>query len=230
MASPEPSNTRGAIAVLGVLVVAGAPLAAHVAASHGAGPWPMALLATGQAAVLAGALARIARPGLHNSAAVMAGAAALFVALLACRASPQIGTAAVTSLSHAAIYGSLLLLFARSLRPGHDAIATRLARRIHAPLTARRVTYTRRVTWVWAGYFACQLAVSAPLAIWPGAPGAWMIRASDLPLAALLMAGELAVRAWIFRGQPHASAADMVHAFRRSSLLGAPTTEDGPPP
>ena len=217
------------MAVLGVLVVAGAPLAAHVAAANGAGPWPTAVLASGQAAVLAGALARIARPGLHDTAALVTGTAALGIALLACRISPEIGTAAVTSLSHAAIYGSLLLLFARSLLPRQDAIATRLARRVHAPLTAQRLAYTRGVTWVWAGYFAGQLAISLPLAVWPGAPWGWMVRASDVPLAALLMAGELAVRAWIFRGQPHASAADMVHAFRRGSLLAAPTaTDDGP--
>src|SRR5215218_4643847 len=81
---------------------------------------------------LAGWIAIRARHKLRWALA-LSGAA---VAVYAIEQHPGWGPAAAYSLPHAAIYLSLLCLFARTLRPGHEPLITRLARRVHGVLPA----------------------------------------------------------------------------------------------
>jgi uncharacterized membrane protein len=62
--------------------------------------------------------------------------------------------------------------FARTLDSHRIALCTRLADRVHGPLSAVEVAYTRRVTAAWAVFFFTSAAVSillytvAPLWVW----------------------------------------------------------------
>jgi uncharacterized membrane protein len=145
----------------------------------------------------------------------MAWAAAGLVlpALLLSTAGPR-GLTALLTIAHAALYLGLLLLFGRSLLPGETPIATRLALRLHGALSPRRQRYTRAVTGLWVAYFALQIAACAALAAWPNVAALRWAIVLHLPLAAALLALELAFRAIWFRGQPHGSAADMLRALQ----------------
>jgi hypothetical protein len=140
----------------------------------------------------------------------------------ACLAAP---TAAIPLgvLAHGAVYTALLHRFGGSLRRGREPIATRLARRIGPALSARRLAYTRAVTWLWTMFFAAAFASAlAQLMLLPFRALPWWLAGADLPLVALLFAGELSVRAVWFRGEPHGSARDMLRAFR-AARGGEPT-------
>jgi uncharacterized membrane protein len=75
-------------------------------------------------------------------------------------------------LEDSAVYGLLGLTFSLSLLRDRVAVCTRLADKVHGPLTAQEVRYTRRVTVAWAVFFFTVAAVSielfrwAPLRIW----------------------------------------------------------------
>jgi uncharacterized membrane protein len=75
-------------------------------------------------------------------------------------------------LQESAMYGLLAVGFARSLRPGDTPLCTRLADRLHGPLTAAESRYTRQVTLAWALLLGAitvatlALFLSAPLAVW----------------------------------------------------------------
>lgn len=70
------------------------------------------------------------------------------------------------------VYALLGLTFLGSLRAGHTALCTRLADRVHGPLTSREVLYTRHVTAVWGMFFfgvaalSVALFVGTPLRVW----------------------------------------------------------------
>jgi uncharacterized membrane protein len=130
----------------------------------------------------------------------------------------------VTALSHGALYGGLGLLFGLSLRPGRQALVSRLALCVEPCPTAGLISYTRGVTWLWFGFCAAQLFLSgcllaaAPLPVW-----SMFVNVLDLPLAALTFIAEYRVRCWRFRDMPTASLVDTVCAFaRRDALLAAP--------
>jgi uncharacterized membrane protein len=69
-------------------------------------------------------------------------------------------------------YGLMALSFGRSLIGNRVALCTQLADKVHGPLTAPEVRYTRRVTAAWAAFFASIAAATlylfyaAPLRIW----------------------------------------------------------------
>jgi uncharacterized membrane protein len=127
-------------------------------------------------------------------------------------------TALVTAaaLSHSAIYGSLGLLFGLSLRPGQEALVSRLARRVELSAAADVMAYTRGVTWLWTAFCALQLLTSwwlliaAPLAVW-----STFVNVLDVPLVILTFLAEYAVRRWRFRGKDMASLSNTVRAFAR---------------
>jgi uncharacterized membrane protein len=130
----------------------------------------------------------------------------------------------VTALSHGTLYGGLCLLFGLSLRPGRQALVSRLALCVEPCPTPGLISYTRGVTWLWFGFCAAQLIVSgcllaaAPLPVW-----SMFVNVLDLPLAALTFIAEYRVRRWRFRHMPTASLIDTVRAFaRRDALLAAP--------
>ena len=52
------------------------------------------------------------------------------------------------------MYGLLAAAFGRSLRAGEVALCTRLADKLHGPLSAAELLYTRRVTLAWTLFFA----------------------------------------------------------------------------
>ncbi len=70
------------------------------------------------------------------------------------------------------LYCLMALSFGRSLLGNRMALCTQLADKLHGPLTAAEVRYTRRVTAAWAMFFALIVAATfcffyaAPLRIW----------------------------------------------------------------
>lgn len=89
---------------------------------------------------------------------------------------------------------ALLALFAGSLCSGMPIIE-RLARLQEPELPPAAVRYTRKVTWVWAGFFSVNAAIATGLALW--APLTWWTLYTGLIaylLMGLLFAGEWLVR------------------------------------
>jgi uncharacterized membrane protein len=98
-------------------------------------------------------------------------------------------------LQECGMYGLLAFGFGRSLRPENTALCTRLADRLHGPLTPRELRYTRQVTAAWAIFFAAltltilALYLCGPLAVW-----SMFVNFIALPLVALMFVVEYAVR------------------------------------
>jgi uncharacterized membrane protein len=93
------------------------------------------------------------------------------------------------------VYGILGLTFARSLRRNKIAVCSRLADKVHGPLSPQEVAYTRRVTAAWSMFFFAVAAVS--IALYVGAPlRIWSIYINFcvLPLVAAMFIGEYVVR------------------------------------
>ena len=89
---------------------------------------------------------------------------------------------------------ALLALFAGSLCSGMPVIE-RLARLQEPQLPPAAVRYTRKVTWVWVGFFSVNAAIATGLALW--APLTWWTLYTGLIaylLMGLLFAGEWLVR------------------------------------
>jgi uncharacterized membrane protein len=63
----------------------------------------------------------------------------------------------------------LAFFFGRTLRPGHEALITRIARVSEPGLPAHLVRYTHRLTIVWCAYFV----LAAVLGLAPTPPAAW---------------------------------------------------------
>ncbi|WP_218831525.1 hypothetical protein [Bordetella genomosp. 9] len=95
------------------------------------------------------------------------------------------------------INAAMFAVFASSLWRGMPVIE-RFARLRHPDLPPQAVAYTRRVTQVWAGFFAFNGLVSAALSLW--APWHWWTLYNGVisyVLIGLLMAGE-----WLVRPKP----------------------------
>lgn len=98
-------------------------------------------------------------------------------------------------LEECSLYGLLAFTFGRSLRAGDTPLCTRLADRVHGPLTPLELRYTRRVTAAWALLFGAITAaifilfVSAPLRVW-----SLFANFGTLPLVALMFVAEYLVR------------------------------------
>ena len=100
-------------------------------------------------------------------------------------------------LQECGMYGLLAFGFGRSLDTGNTALCTRLADRLHGPLTPSELRYTRQVTAAWAIFFAAltltvlSLYLFAPMAIW-----SLFVNFIALPLVALMFAAEYTIRGW----------------------------------
>lgn len=156
----------------------------------------------------------------------VAGEAFRALALLACIVCPLLAFLAVNwevapgpwrlalAAPHAAIYVFLLGWFGRSLARGREALITGVARRVHGTLTPEIEAYTRRVTLAWCGFFVFQLVASwwlfafAPFEAW-----AVFANVLNLPLVALMFAGEYGYRALRYPDHPRASMARALRAF-----------------
>ena len=93
------------------------------------------------------------------------------------------------------MYGLLAAAFGRSLRAGEVALCTRLADKLHGPLSAAELLYTRRVTLAWTLFFALMgvaiavLYFVAPRAVWSA-----FVNFVATPLIVAMFAAEYAVR------------------------------------
>ncbi len=112
----------------------------------------------------------------------------------------------VSALTHWGIYVGLLAGFALTLRPGHEPLITAMARRMHGPLTAEMLSYTRKVTIAWSLFFAVQLSIS--IGLFCAAPLVWwsfFVNILDIPLVALMFAAEYAIRLRVLDDPPRHS-------------------------
>lgn len=93
-----------------------------------------------------------------------------------------------------AVNGALLLLFGASLAHPPSAVE-RLARLTRPDLPEAGVVYTRKVTWVWCGFFLFNGTLAAASALW-GSEAQWALYNG---LIAYLLMGALFVGEWIVR-------------------------------
>jgi uncharacterized membrane protein len=125
----------------------------------------------------------------------------------------KLGFVTASAITHWGIYISLLVTFGLTLRPGHEALITTMARKrhgesrnihgegrnihgdCHGDIPPQLAEYTRRVTLAWCCFFAVQLSLSvtlfcfAPLVVW-----SFFVNILDIPLVALMFAAEYFVR------------------------------------
>jgi uncharacterized membrane protein len=92
-------------------------------------------------------------------------------------------------------YSIMAFTFGRSLRKGSIPLCTQLADRVHGPLSALELRYTRQVTVAWVIFFICDVAANfllfqfAPLRVW-----SVFVNFCSLPLILLMFVAEYAVR------------------------------------
>jgi uncharacterized membrane protein len=92
-------------------------------------------------------------------------------------------------------YSIMAVTFGRSLRKGSVPLCTQLADKVHGPLSALELRYTRKVTLAWVIFFSLNLAATfflfqfAPLRIW-----SVFVNFCSLPLILLMFVAEYAVR------------------------------------
>lgn len=98
------------------------------------------------------------------------------------------------------INAGFLVLFTSSLF-SPPTIVERLARIKEPDLPAAAIRYTRKVTWVWSGFFLFNGLIAAATALW-GSDEVWMIYNGMIAygLIAALSAGEWLVRKRVRRG------------------------------
>jgi uncharacterized membrane protein len=207
--------------VLLIFVLLLAPVAAHLALATRHGMTLAGLLVAVQAALVSWfALSSITRRALR---AGICGAILLGILLLSRLAED--GPVVATGVPHAMTYLALLALFAASLQPGREAVITVLARNARGRLTAEMLRYTRRLTWVWCGFFLAQLVGSltlllfAPLYVW-----SLFINLCNVPLLVVMFCAEYAYRQWRHAARPPERLIDMVRVVR--GLRTAPVGED----
>lgn len=98
-------------------------------------------------------------------------------------------------LQECGLYGVLGATFLRSLRAGATPICTALAERVHGPLNAVEIRYTRQVTAAWALFFTAIVLIelllffNRPLITW-----SLFSNFCVLPLVLLMFCAEFAVR------------------------------------
>lgn len=184
---------------------------AHVAASEGTvGPLRLALL---MLPLLALALWAVVNARRKLWWCLLLIAAAVLIYALARHGGYEYAAAAY-GVPHAAINLFLLWFFARTLRPGTEALITRLAHRVHGELPPVMVTYTRRLTLAWCIFFAAQVVVSALLFAFVSVD-AWsfFINVLNVPLVAVMFVAEYCYKVVRYRDYPHASIATAWRAF-----------------
>ena len=98
-------------------------------------------------------------------------------------------------LQQAGFYSIMAFTFGRSLRKGSIPLCTQLADKVHGPLSALELRYTRQVTVAWVIFFLGNVAANfllfefAPLPVW-----SIFVNFCSLPLILLMFAAEYAVR------------------------------------
>jgi len=131
-----------------------------------------------------------------------------------------LGLTALSGIPHAAAYSFLLWYFGRTLARGREPAITRFARRVHGALPPAMELFTRRLTIAWCLFFAAQLIASALLFAF--APlNAWslFVNLLNLPLLALMFAGQLVYRMVRHPDYPRASIWQALEAFTKDASL-----------
>jgi uncharacterized membrane protein len=109
-------------------------------------------------------------------------------------------------------YSIMALTFGRSLRQGSVPLCTEIADKVHGPLSALELRYTRKVTLAWVIFFLLNLAATfllfefAPLRAW-----SMFVNFCSLPLILLMFAAEYAVRRRVL---PQVQGSGLVAALR----------------
>ena len=109
-------------------------------------------------------------------------------------------------------YAIMAFGFGRSLLKGRVPLCTQLADRIHGPLSAAELRYTRKVTIAWVVFFLLNMTVTgvlfafAPLRIW-----SLFVNFLSLPLFLLMFAAEYAVRR---RALPQVQTSSLIATLR----------------
>lgn len=121
-------------------------------------------------------------------------------------------------LEESGMYCVLGASFGRSLLAHRVPLCTLLADRVHGPLSAQEVVYTRRVTIAWTAFFFAVTLVSiglfvfAPRRIW-----SIYINFGVAPLIGLMFVAEYWVRRQVLPGEPRAGLLDAVRAYFASA-------------
>lgn len=121
-------------------------------------------------------------------------------------------------LQEGGFYSIMAASFGQSLFGPHVALCTQLANRVHGPLNAAEVLYTRRVTAAWALFFA--LITLATLCLFAFAPlRIWSLFANFcvLPLIGLMFVVEYAVRRRVLPEVPRPGILAAVRVYFASS-------------
>ncbi len=110
---------------------------------------------------------------------------------------------------------AFLIVFAGSLsikRP----IVERFARLFHADLSEAEVIYCRRVTWLWATFFAANIAITLALAVW-GTLWMWTLHTGIIGYA---IAGTLGLGEYVIRKKKFQRFTNRPHDRLLRRLLG----------
>lgn len=189
---------------------------AYVAASH----WLM-IQTQGSAwnvvAVLTPMLVAVALGAWRSGHRWLAGGAALVLAVLCGQAllGVKVPEHALYLSQHAGINLFLALFFGSTLRAGHTALITTLARRVHGgQLVPAMALYTRNLTRAWAIFFLVTVLLSLALYAWASFE-TWAFFANWLtPLSvALMFGGEYLIRYRLHPEFERSSIADAVRAY-----------------
>ena len=149
--------------------------------------------------------------------AVIACAASGVAALLLSVAWPELTArfALLYLIQQAGFYILMALTFGLTLRTGATPLCTRLADKIHGPLSPAELRYTRQVTVAWTLFFVANVAAAcvmfgfAPVRIW-----SLFVNFCALPLVALMFLVEYAVRRRVLpRIEQRSSLKDTLRVF-----------------
>ena len=198
-------------AALVVLILLAAPPAAHVALVMHRG----AAIAATLIAVQAALITWIGSSALAQRALRIGAGAAVFVLVLIVYRFADNGALVTIAVPHAMAYLTLLAVFAVSLQPGREAVATLLARKTRGPLSDQTLRYTRRVTWAWCWFFVAQLTGSLLLLLFaPRSVLSLFVNLCNLPLVGVMLCTEYVYRQWRYPARPPERLADMFRSFR----------------
>lgn len=225
-ATASSSNTgRGAIVTaIGVLAVAAYCVALHLLIADGArprvalalalAPWGLALLSMG----MKGKSKRRAKFEPKFEPYWLAAGVAVAIGLVVWRYGDVLAARVerVVYFENLAFDLFLALVFAITLRPGHEALVTRLARIVrggHMPEAI--VPYTRAVTAAWAIWFVA-IAAASTLLYFTQSRETWSLFINVLiwPLTAAMFVVEYLVRLRVLRDFEHVSLLAGMRAFK----------------
>lgn len=119
---------------------------------------------------------------------------------------------------HVGIHLFLALGFGGTLRPGHTALITQMARRVHREFPSALAAYTRRLTVMWTAYFVAMATLSLLLYAFASFD-AWALFANVLtPIAvAVVFVGEHWIRYRLHPEFERTTYADAIRSYMGGS-------------